>query len=611
MTGWIDPERAAGPADDADLRATDELLDRLGRRAPDTADLDDVLAASLAVLAGDVDLGAVSVAHTQRALIAAGAWPSSGPMGELTGELPQSPDGESTLRGGVAPEPQADPAWGGLQDPFAPPPGPGVPPESSPASSPESSPWSGPGPVDGLDLRRPAASHRADVATIVGPRRPPESPRSVGGGRGRRAADRRSGDRRRADRRNAAPSDGARPLLGSASTSGDVTPLRPRTRVFHMRASVGLVGAAALVVLGGTMALLMVGDETINPLSGLTTVVQRWADPNGDQATRAELLAKVEAARSLLQEGKPADAARLIDVVRDQIDDLDADDKRAVETKVDEVAGQLLEQTGSASDGSTASGTGLSGDATPGAMGSAASTLDERDAHDRQDLTGATGGAVGGAVGSAVGSTVGATAGSAAGSVAGASSGSSGSTGSGGTAGPTSAGESANDHDTEPRQGGGPQTATSTSEPVVVVTQPTVEPTVATDPPAEAPASSASSSSEETTPASTSASAATTSEAPALLPPEPAATTTADAAPPPANSAQGTASPDSAGPPAGDPPAAAAAAEAPAQQAPAPPPDSAAAGPAAGSTAGSTAGAAAGSGVGAEAGADVASPAPS
>jgi hypothetical protein len=61
-----------------DLRACDVFLDRLGRRELDAGDLDDPLAASLALLAGDVDLRPVPVEATRRALREAGLWPLPG-----------------------------------------------------------------------------------------------------------------------------------------------------------------------------------------------------------------------------------------------------------------------------------------------------------------------------------------------------------------------------------------------------------------------------------------------------------------------------------------------------------------------------------------------------
>jgi len=71
-TGDVD---TGGPPGVDELRSSDELFDRLGRRAPGPSDLDDPLIATLAVLAGDVDLLPVPVSASRRALTGAGAWP--------------------------------------------------------------------------------------------------------------------------------------------------------------------------------------------------------------------------------------------------------------------------------------------------------------------------------------------------------------------------------------------------------------------------------------------------------------------------------------------------------------------------------------------------------
>jgi hypothetical protein len=66
---------AAGRADAGDLRRSEELLDRLGRRAPGPGDLDDPLVAALARWAGDVDLCPVPVSVSRQALVDVGGWP--------------------------------------------------------------------------------------------------------------------------------------------------------------------------------------------------------------------------------------------------------------------------------------------------------------------------------------------------------------------------------------------------------------------------------------------------------------------------------------------------------------------------------------------------------
>ena len=74
-------EREYGGGPDVDeLLRTDELLDRLARRAPDARDLDDPVVAALAVLAGDVDLAPVSVLTTRRALTSVPSWLPSLPQ---------------------------------------------------------------------------------------------------------------------------------------------------------------------------------------------------------------------------------------------------------------------------------------------------------------------------------------------------------------------------------------------------------------------------------------------------------------------------------------------------------------------------------------------------
>ena len=61
----------------ATLAETSALLDRLGGRRPTPDDLDDPVAAALAVFAADVDLAAVPVATTRRAAAAAGLLPAA------------------------------------------------------------------------------------------------------------------------------------------------------------------------------------------------------------------------------------------------------------------------------------------------------------------------------------------------------------------------------------------------------------------------------------------------------------------------------------------------------------------------------------------------------
>jgi hypothetical protein len=93
------------------LRRTDELLDRLGRREPVARDLDDPVAAALAVLAGDVDLDLVPAMQTRAAMTEAGLWPLPGP-GERAGAQGQPADRDLQQRrpdvGIAAPRPMPD-----------------------------------------------------------------------------------------------------------------------------------------------------------------------------------------------------------------------------------------------------------------------------------------------------------------------------------------------------------------------------------------------------------------------------------------------------------------------------------------------------------------------
>ena len=67
---------SAGAAPDvAVLIETDELLDRIGRRAHAASDLGDPVLASLAVLAADVDLDPAPVERTRRAALERALWP--------------------------------------------------------------------------------------------------------------------------------------------------------------------------------------------------------------------------------------------------------------------------------------------------------------------------------------------------------------------------------------------------------------------------------------------------------------------------------------------------------------------------------------------------------
>jgi hypothetical protein len=81
------------------VRASDELLDRLGRRRPTTGDLDDPVAATLALLAGEVDLDPADSCTLRRTLLDEGLWP-----------LSLAPDGDGQDREQTADRPGNGPA---------------------------------------------------------------------------------------------------------------------------------------------------------------------------------------------------------------------------------------------------------------------------------------------------------------------------------------------------------------------------------------------------------------------------------------------------------------------------------------------------------------------
>jgi hypothetical protein len=89
-------DAGTGPPDAAELRASDELLGRLGRRAPEPGDLDDPLIGALAVLACDVDLFPVPVSVSRGALAEAGAWPPA-PAQEDCARLGYRPGGPARV----------------------------------------------------------------------------------------------------------------------------------------------------------------------------------------------------------------------------------------------------------------------------------------------------------------------------------------------------------------------------------------------------------------------------------------------------------------------------------------------------------------------------------
>ncbi|MDQ1294111.1 MAG: hypothetical protein QG608_1994 [Actinomycetota bacterium] len=78
------------------VRASDELLDRLGRRRPTTGDLDDPVAATLALFAGEVDLEPADPGTLRRTLLDKDLWPPR-PAPDVNSDSPG--DGRAVSRG--------------------------------------------------------------------------------------------------------------------------------------------------------------------------------------------------------------------------------------------------------------------------------------------------------------------------------------------------------------------------------------------------------------------------------------------------------------------------------------------------------------------------------
>jgi hypothetical protein len=236
-----------------DLRVTDDLLDRLGRRQPRSQDLDDPVAGSLAVFAGDVDRLEVPAERTRRAILATGCWP---------------------------PVPAETPGNGG--------------PSMLPMTA----------------LAAPRAMPgRESAAGAVPLRRFGRSPRISAGSTGRTGGGVATSTSRRADR---------------------VSPRLDHPRLLRMRPAVGVAAAALFVVLGSGLSGEVTSGHSINPIAGLTRVVDRLTGERTDAERRAQrqLSAEVAQARTALEAGDPAQAEQLIERVRRQFATLADGDQR-------------------------------------------------------------------------------------------------------------------------------------------------------------------------------------------------------------------------------------------------------------------------------------------
>jgi hypothetical protein len=261
---------AAGPARVDDLRCSDELLDRLGRRAPGASDLDDPLVAALAVMAGDIDLNPVPVSASRRALAEAGSWPPHRPPHR---ELPP---------------PAGSPGW-----------------TASPAR---------------LTVPKPA---RPGAPRIVVPARRPVPPAPAPGhpaglpGVPRDVLGDGTGARHR----------GSRPRRVSCERIDLLVPRLDHPRVLRMAPALGVAVAALLVVLGSGVAVAVSGVGA-RPAPGRPTAprvggaVQRLSP--------AALAVQVEAARQALHGGDRVTARKILDGIDGQLAALPAPDRTAL-----------------------------------------------------------------------------------------------------------------------------------------------------------------------------------------------------------------------------------------------------------------------------------------
>jgi hypothetical protein len=125
-------------------------------------------------------------------------------------------------------------------------------------------------------------------------------------------------------------------------------------RVLRLRPRAGVAAAAALVLLGGGMSVA-VGNDSLNPLTGLGNVMGRWTDDRTDQQRQAQkqLTEKVKKAKDLAKAGQKVAAAQLLIEVQGELGTLTGDDQKKLATEMAEVAESLPPGSGGES-GSTA-----------------------------------------------------------------------------------------------------------------------------------------------------------------------------------------------------------------------------------------------------------------
>jgi hypothetical protein len=304
MNRYDDLELSGSPELEA-LRRTDELLDRLGRREPGPRDLDDPVAAALAVLAGDVDLSPVPVRDTREGVAAAGAWPL--PVARALEQAPGSPEPECAEGGPRLVEI-------GLTGPRSVPDG-----ESNWADT----------------CREPL-------------RRPQSQPQSQ--------------SRSRSQSQPQAPIQPHVPSRLRRSVARS-RPQLDHPRVLRIRPSAGIGVAAALVLLGGGVSAAVTSDS-VNPLTGIATVLSHLTDGRSDaqRQAHAHLVARVNQAKEAARQGDTVAANKIISEVQGQLQNLSGGDQKKIQEQITEVEGSLATSSGGATGFSNLAGTETSSD---------------------------------------------------------------------------------------------------------------------------------------------------------------------------------------------------------------------------------------------------------
>jgi hypothetical protein len=261
------------------IRSTDELLDRIGARAPTPEDLDDPTVAALALMAAEIDLDAVPLESTRGTLAQAlqsGLRRASAPASG--GEAYRMLD----LHDDAAPE---------AVDVLA---------AYLPSAS--TSGWS----RDDDPLRGPRRGGRRPEHAAVAMAPPRSLPRVAPPGRPGRPGSRPAG---RGDRR-----------------------LRPLTAV---------VAALAAIILGSGVTAVVTGGRSVNPLTGVQQVFAELT--NGRTVDQQELydadLRRIEAARSYAQQANQPEAVHQLNRVA--TDSLSAEDRDYILGQVKQVLGLL------------------------------------------------------------------------------------------------------------------------------------------------------------------------------------------------------------------------------------------------------------------------------